>query len=69
MADTSEHYSDVIYLTQVSATSERYANGTLSLFGADNELVGALHFGGTLTTAPFMLSALSSGGTEITYPG
>ncbi len=60
---------DFIDLKSLSASSESYANGTLSLFGASNHLVGTLAVSGntSLTSSNFSLSALGSSGTVIAY--
>ena len=58
---------DFIDLKTVTATSESFANGTLSLFGSGNQLVGTVGFGGSLATHNFTLTALGGGGTAIGY--
>jgi T5SS/PEP-CTERM-associated repeat protein len=58
---------DFIDLKNVTATTESFANGTLSLFGSGNQMVGTIAFGGSLATHNFTLTALGGGGTAIGY--
>jgi T5SS/PEP-CTERM-associated repeat protein len=58
---------DFIDLQNVVAISESFANGTLSLLGSGDQLVGTLAISGALATNNFTLSALAGGGTSIGY--
>ncbi len=58
---------DFIDLSTVAATSESFANGTLSLLGSGNQVLGTVAFSGALATHNFTLTALGGGGTSIGY--
>jgi len=58
---------DFIDLTKFDATSETFAKGTLSLFGANDKLLGTLHFAGALGAHNFTLTHPSATATEISF--
>ncbi len=59
-------YGTTIDETGIAAASETVADGTLTLFDADNNVVGTLAVGTTLSTPDFLLSSDGSGGTDVT---
>jgi hypothetical protein len=58
---------DFIDLANTAASSESFANGTLSLFGSQSQLVGTIKFGAGVSAENFTLTASGSGGTAIGY--
>ncbi len=58
---------DYIDLTKIAATLDSYSDGTLSLFGANSDLLGTLNFAGVFSANNFTLTALPGSGTEIGY--
>jgi hypothetical protein len=59
---------DQIDLLGITATSLSYNAGTLTLLGADSQIVDTLHFNGDYTQSDFSLQALGNG-TAVAYAG
>jgi T5SS/PEP-CTERM-associated repeat protein len=58
---------DSIALSHQTILSDKYSNGTLTLYGAKNAVLGSLHFSGSLAAHNFALSHPSGAGTVIYY--
>jgi T5SS/PEP-CTERM-associated repeat protein len=58
---------DSIALRDQDVVSDSYSNGTLTLYGANNLVLGALHFTGSLATHNFSLSHPSAEQTLISF--